>query len=104
MWQLEWDLSLRPSGLKAPNLPLSHHAPLVWFLLPVETGGASSTRLLLYFTVKPAMKPLWNANDKFYIAVMIIIIIIITTTTIIITIIIMMIIVMTILPVIIVMN
>ena len=26
MWRLEWDLNLRPSGCKAPNLPLSHHA------------------------------------------------------------------------------
>src|SRR6218665_674912 len=26
MWRLEWDLNLRPSGRKAPNLPLSHHA------------------------------------------------------------------------------
>ena len=28
-WWLEWDSSLRPSGCKAPNLPLSHHAPLM---------------------------------------------------------------------------
>src|SRR6218665_595173 len=26
-WQLEWDSNLRPSGCKAPNLPLSLHAP-----------------------------------------------------------------------------
>ena len=26
-WQLEWDLKLRPSGRKAPNLPLCHYAP-----------------------------------------------------------------------------
>ena len=25
-WLLEWDLNLWPSGHKAPNLPLSHHA------------------------------------------------------------------------------
>src|SRR6218665_1724509 len=28
-WQLEWDSNLRPSGRKAPNLPLSHHAPRI---------------------------------------------------------------------------
>src|SRR6218665_72723 len=29
-WRLlEWDSNLRPSGRKAPNLPLSHHAPPV---------------------------------------------------------------------------
>src|SRR6218665_1362556 len=28
MWWLEWDLNLLPSGRKAPNLPLSHDAPL----------------------------------------------------------------------------
>src|SRR6218665_3604874 len=27
MWWLGWDSKLRPSGRKAPNLPLSHHAP-----------------------------------------------------------------------------
>src|SRR6218665_499838 len=27
MWRLEWDLNLRPSGRKALNLSLSHHAP-----------------------------------------------------------------------------
>src|SRR6218665_2460931 len=26
-WRLQWDSNLRPSGRKAPNLPLSHHAP-----------------------------------------------------------------------------
>src|SRR6218665_440773 len=26
-WWLEWDSNLRTSGCKAPNLPLSHHAP-----------------------------------------------------------------------------
>src|SRR6218665_163261 len=26
-WELEWDSKLRPSGRKAPNLPLSHHTP-----------------------------------------------------------------------------
>ena len=26
-WRVEWDSNLRPSGRKAPNLPLSHHAP-----------------------------------------------------------------------------
>src|SRR6218665_1563863 len=25
MWRLEWDLNLRPSRRKVPNLPLSHH-------------------------------------------------------------------------------
>ena len=29
MWQVKWDSNLRPSGHKAPNLPLSHHAPHV---------------------------------------------------------------------------
>ena len=29
MWRLEWDSNLRPSGHKASNLPLSHHAPLM---------------------------------------------------------------------------
>ena len=28
-WRLEWDLNLQPSGRKAPNLPLSHQAPLI---------------------------------------------------------------------------
>jgi len=31
MWRLTWNLSLRPSGRKAPNLPLSHHAPHIWW-------------------------------------------------------------------------
>src|SRR6218665_4016415 len=26
-WQLDWDSNLRPSGRKAPNLPLSNHCP-----------------------------------------------------------------------------
>src|SRR6218665_1169795 len=25
-WRIEWDSNPRPSGRKAPNLPLSHHA------------------------------------------------------------------------------
>src|SRR6218665_635801 len=28
-WWLEWDSNLRPSGRRAPNLPLSHHASQV---------------------------------------------------------------------------
>ena len=28
-WWLEWDSNLQHSGRKAPNLPLSHHAPLI---------------------------------------------------------------------------
>src|SRR6218665_1063702 len=26
-WRLEWDSNLRPSGRKAPNLPMNHHTP-----------------------------------------------------------------------------
>src|SRR6218665_163700 len=25
-WRVEWDSNLRPSGRRAPNLPMSHHA------------------------------------------------------------------------------
>ena len=28
-WWLEWDLSLRSSGRRTPNLPLNHHTPLL---------------------------------------------------------------------------
>ena len=31
-WWLEWDSNLRPSGRKAPNLPLSHHVPQFVFI------------------------------------------------------------------------
>src|SRR6218665_2722654 len=31
---VEWDSNLRPSGPKAPNLPLSHHAPQFNLTIP----------------------------------------------------------------------
>src|SRR6218665_1497586 len=42
MWRLEWDLNLRPSGRKARNLPLSHHA-LMYFWLALFSGDARET-------------------------------------------------------------
>src|SRR6218665_2012535 len=37
-WRLELDLNLRPSGRKAPNLPLNYHAPqLISALVPMST-------------------------------------------------------------------
>ena len=54
-WQLEWDLNLRPSGRKASNLPLSHHAPyLVAMLLEMHIDG--------FF--KPGVPNLWPAGQK----------------------------------------
>ena len=40
-WWLEWDLNLRPSGCKTPNLPLSHHAPHLsqWWLFNLLTDS-----------------------------------------------------------------
>ena len=38
--RLEWDLNLRPSEYKAPNLRLSHHAPQsVAYLLRAHRGS-----------------------------------------------------------------
>ena len=36
-WRLKWDSNLRPSGGKATNLPLSHHAPQ-FFLIVLNTN------------------------------------------------------------------
>ena len=32
-WRLQWDSNLRPSGRKAPNLPLSHHNMMLVYSL-----------------------------------------------------------------------
>ena len=63
--RLEWDSNLRPSGHKAPNLPLSHHAPL--WPESLHTGMFFSTMLRVTTGSENGLfkrlQPIWNHTN-----------------------------------------